>query len=96
MDKKLVRLSGDRMVAGVCSGLAQYFNIDPTIVRLLFVVATLFNGAGLLAYIIMWIVLPEGVRSLPSAPQTPQQLTQDQDPTGEWQFDPYTGERIKK
>lgn len=48
------------MVAGVCGGIADYFSIDPTIVRLAFVLATLAGGAGLVAYIVLAIVMPEG------------------------------------
>jgi len=47
------------MVAGVCAGLADYFNIDPTIMRVLFVVIAFIGGASLLAYLIMWIIVPE-------------------------------------
>jgi phage shock protein C len=46
------------MIAGVCGGVAEYFNIDPTLVRLAFVLVFLAGGAALLAYIIMWIVVP--------------------------------------
>ena len=49
----------DRMIAGVCGGLAKYFDIDPTIVRVLFVVTIFIGGGGILAYIILWIVVPE-------------------------------------
>lgn len=63
--KKLYRNTQNKMICGVCSGLGDYFNIDPTIVRLLFVVLSLLSlGTGLIAYIIMCIVVPE-------APQTP-------------------------
>ncbi len=47
------------MIAGVCGGLADYFNIDPTIMRILFVVIAFAGGASLLAYLIMWIIVPE-------------------------------------
>ena len=50
------------MIAGVCGGLAAHFGIDPTLVRLLWVAAVVFAGFGLLAYVILWIVLPEEVR----------------------------------
>jgi len=56
--KRLYR-SREKMVAGVCSGLADYLNIDPTIVRILFVVIAFAGGASLLAYLIMWIIVPE-------------------------------------
>ena len=56
--KRLYR-SREKMVAGVCSGLADYFNIDPTIMRVLFVVIAFAGGASLLAYLILWIIVPE-------------------------------------
>jgi phage shock protein C len=48
--KKLRRLSSDKMVAGVCAGLAEYFNVDPVLVRLVFVLLALAGGPGLLPY----------------------------------------------
>lgn len=56
--KKLTR-SKDKKIAGVAAGLAEYFDIDPTIVRILFVVVFFAGGASLLAYLIMWIIMPE-------------------------------------
>jgi phage shock protein PspC (stress-responsive transcriptional regulator) len=56
--KRIFRDPDDRMIGGVCSGLAAYTNIDPVIMRLIFVVL-LFMGIGALAYIILWIVVPE-------------------------------------
>ena len=57
--RKLYRSRKERMIAGVCGGLGEYFSIDPTLVRLLFVIGTLFGGPGLLAYLIMLVVVPE-------------------------------------
>jgi len=59
MYKKLYRSVTDKMVAGVCGGLAEYFAIDPVIVRLIFVLAVIFGGSGILAYIILWIIIPQ-------------------------------------
>lgn len=56
--KKLYRSRSERMISGVCGGLAEYFDIDPTVVRLLFVAGTLFGGPGLLAYIICMVLMP--------------------------------------
>jgi phage shock protein C len=58
MDKRLYRSRTDRMIWGVCGGLAHYFNIDPSIVRLIFGLTIFFGGAGIIAYIIMAIVVP--------------------------------------
>ncbi len=57
MAKRLVR--GEKKLFGVCSGLANYFDIDPTVMRVLFLAAFLFFGTGLLLYIILFIVMPE-------------------------------------
>lgn len=59
MEKKLFRNEHDKMIAGVASGLADYMQVEVTIVRLLFVLSTIFMaGAGLIAYIVMWIIVP--------------------------------------
>jgi len=57
--KKLMRSSSERMIAGVAGGVADYLNMDPTLVRLLFVLLALAGGPGILIYIILWIVMPE-------------------------------------
>lgn len=58
--KRLYRSRDDRMIAGVCGGLAEYFNVDPVIVRIIFFILLLPGGLpGLLPYIILWIVVPE-------------------------------------
>jgi phage shock protein C len=57
--KRLYRTREGNIVAGVCSGIAAYFGIDPTLVRLAFAVLTIFGGAGILVYLIAWIVIPE-------------------------------------
>ena len=58
--KALTRSKSDRMIAGVCAGLADYLNIDPTVMRLLFVLGFFIAGPGIMAaYLIMAIVTPE-------------------------------------
>ena len=59
MQKKLYRSTSDRMLTGVCGGVAEYFNIDSTIVRAIWAVASLFAFAGVLAYIVCAFVIPE-------------------------------------
>jgi phage shock protein C len=56
--RKLYRSRTNRMLAGVCGGLAQYFTMDPTLMRVLFLVLTVFGGAGPLIYLVMWIIVP--------------------------------------
>jgi phage shock protein C len=57
--KRVYRSRKERMVAGVCGGLAEYFGIDPTIVRLAFVASAFLGGAGLVAYVVAWVIIPE-------------------------------------
>lgn len=56
--KKLYRTESDKMLCGVCGGIAEYFNLDPSLIRILWVIFTLCGGAGILAYIIAAIILP--------------------------------------
>jgi len=57
--KRLYRSTTDRKIAGVCGGLAEYFNIDPTLVRVIFVILLLPGGLpGFVPYVILWIVVP--------------------------------------
>lgn len=58
MQKRLYRSRTERMIWGVCGGLAEYFNVDPTIVRVIAVLSVLVSGLGILAYIILAIVIP--------------------------------------
>jgi len=57
--KKLYRSTNDRMIGGVCGGLGEYLGIDPTVIRLIFVLIALTGGAGVLIYLIMFLVVPE-------------------------------------
>jgi len=59
MNKKLNRSVKDKVIGGDAGGLADYFDIDPVLIRVLFVVSLFFHGAGFIAYIILWIIVPE-------------------------------------
>jgi phage shock protein C len=56
--RKLYRSKSNRKLAGVCGGLAQYFNLDATLMRVLFVVLAVLGGSGLVIYVAMWIIVP--------------------------------------
>ena len=58
MEKKLYRNTNNKMIAGVCSGLAEYIGIDPTVVRLVWALVGL-TGAGILAYLVAALIIPE-------------------------------------
>jgi len=76
--KRLYRSRRDRMVAGVCGGIAEYLNVDPTLVRLVFVLLIFANGVGVLAYIVAAIIVPEA--PLAEAPLPPPAPTQPSPP----------------
>ena len=59
MNNRIYKSSRDKVLAGVCGGVAEYFNIDPVIVRLIWVIATLAGGTGLVVYIIAAIIMPQ-------------------------------------
>ncbi len=59
MAKRLYRSLKDRKIAGVCGGIGEYFDVDPTLIRLLTVALVLAMGSGVLAYILAWIIVPE-------------------------------------
>ena len=58
MEKTLRRSRTDKMIAGICGGLGKYFGLDSTFLRLVFVLLLIFAGTGLLAYLVMWLVIP--------------------------------------
>lgn len=95
MQNRLVRTNHDKVLAGVCGGLAQYFGIDSTIVRLIFVLSVfilhIFNP---LIYIILWVIMPLDTQA--SSIGSPAALPHQEDPTGEWRYDPYTGEPVER
>jgi phage shock protein C len=71
--QRLYRSKTNSMIGGVCGGLGAYFGIDPTLVRLIFVLMAVFGGGGVLIYLILWIVIPLEGRS----PATSQQIIHD-------------------
>ena len=62
--KKLYLSNKDRKIAGFCGGLAEYFNIDPTLMRLIYIVLTFISmGTGILVYLIAWIMVPRNPKN---------------------------------
>ena len=59
MRKKLYRIKEGRSIAGVCGGIAEYFDLDPTVVRLIWALVVLLGGAGIVAYIACAFIIPE-------------------------------------
>jgi phage shock protein PspC (stress-responsive transcriptional regulator) len=57
--KRLTRPKNNKVIAGVCAGIANYFNVDPVLVRIIWLVLLLFFGIGLFAYLLLWVVMPE-------------------------------------
>ena len=82
--KKLYRSTSDRMIAGVCGGLGEYFDIDPTLVRLIFVLGTIFSFSALFwAYIVMLIVIPEEPTASQAVVDAPAASTEEEVPPAE-------------
>jgi len=55
---ELTRAEKNKVLGGVCAGLANFFNVDPTLIRIIFVLITLFGGSGVLLYLILWLLIP--------------------------------------
>ncbi len=62
--RKLYRSRSDRKLAGVCGGLAEFFSLDPTLIRVLFVILALAGGSGIVIYLAMWIMVPNQPQSV--------------------------------
>ena len=92
MNTQFTRSRDDKMIAGVCGGIARYFNVDTTIVRLLFVLSVFLGGVTPLIYVVLWIVMPEEK----AAYIAPQALPNHPRPVEEWKYDPYTGEKVAR
>jgi len=69
VNKKLMRSRADKKIAGVCGGFADYFELDVTLVRIIWLMLVVFGGCGVLGYIIAWIVMPQEPLA-PTAPAT--------------------------
>ncbi len=63
--KRLYRSRTNRKIEGVCGGLGEYFNVDPTLVRVLFALMALAGGPGVVIYIVLWMVIPEAETEKP-------------------------------
>ena len=57
--KRLYRSGKEKILGGVCGGIAEYFNVDPTIIKIIWILIVLGYGAGIIAYIIAWIIIPK-------------------------------------
>lgn len=95
MNTQFTRSTNDKIIAGVCGGIARYFEIDPVFVRLLFVLAVFLGGISPIIYIVLWLIMPQertyntAAPALPHVPDHPRSADQ-------WKFDPYTGEPVRR
>ncbi|SYZ74279.1 conserved hypothetical protein [Candidatus Zixiibacteriota bacterium] len=71
MRKRLYRSRVDSKIAGVCGGLADYFDVDPTLIRIIFLLMILAHGVGLIAYIVAWIAMPRKPFEFAAEPSEP-------------------------
>lgn len=78
MEKHIYRSKSSKIFAGVCGGLAEYFDIDPVLVRALFVILLLGDGISFILYIVLWFIMPKGENKLP--PDDLQVYSENSDP----------------
>ncbi|HUI31734.1 MAG TPA: PspC domain-containing protein [Candidatus Acidoferrales bacterium] len=97
MERRLYRSRKNRVIAGVAGGLGEYFDIDPVFIRVIFVVATLAGASGLLAYIILWIVVPkERLMFETNTPTSEGATNMAEGSSGEKQYSNYEYRRHKR
>lgn len=81
--KRLERDTSNKMIAGVAAGVANYFGIDPTVVRVLWALTIFFGGLGFIVYVVMWILVPEAdPTSTPTSGSAPDDSAAAAEPTG--------------
>lgn len=98
MPKKLYRSRKDKMIGGVAGGLAEYFDVDPTLLRIIFIITLFFGGTGFIAYLILWVVVPEEPFVIPvmdNAANTGEQKPPAENKDAQYQF-AYEEQRHKK
>lgn len=63
--KRLYRSEKNRMIAGICGGIGEYFDVDPTLVRIIYVIVSVFSIAfpGILVYLILWAIIPHSIKA---------------------------------
>jgi len=83
MAKRFYRSRKDKVIGGVCGGLGKYLDIDPTILRIIFLASIFLGGAGLIIYIIAWIIVPEEPLKTQAEAQTPAENHEPIEITGE-------------
>jgi phage shock protein C len=76
--KRLYRSRTDRWFAGICGGLGHYFSVDPTLVRVLFVLFALVVGGGILAYLILWLIIPLEPQGVATTAELPPEAGEDE------------------
>lgn len=90
-ENRLYRVVNGRVIGGVAGGLAEFFGIDPTIIRIIFILLTIMGGGGILIYIILWIVVPERyITQSPYSTYTPP-INPDSTATGSGVGETYKG-----
>jgi phage shock protein C len=94
--KRFYRSTTDRVLGGVAAGLAEYFALDPVLIRLLFVLFALFGGGGVLVYIIFWIVIPEKPVNLNQTQPTMETTEKPQEGSGTYSSSPGNTEPKKE
>jgi len=98
MTTLLTRSRKDRVIGGVCGGLGDYFGIDPVLIRIFFVLSVFAVGISPFVYVLLWLIMPEAPVVAPPAPpvQVVHMLPGHPRPIEQWNYNPYTGERMQR
>jgi phage shock protein PspC (stress-responsive transcriptional regulator) len=76
-EKILYRSKQNRLVGGICGGIGEYFDIDPTIIRIIFILITLFGGSGIILYIILWLIIPSDKKVKVSVKENAEEIKEE-------------------
>jgi phage shock protein C len=88
--RKLYRSRDDRIISGVCGGLGEFFGIDPTLIRIIFILLLIFGGSGLIIYLVMWLIVPD--EPLAAVSQAPKAEAVEPEPSAENESEPEASE----
>lgn len=76
-EKILLRSKTNRLIGGVCAGIGNYFDVDPTLIRIIFVLITLFGGSGILLYLVLWLIIPSDKKSGVSVKENAEEIKEE-------------------
>jgi len=76
-EKILIRSRTNRLIGGVCGGLGEYFDIDATLIRIIFILITIFGGSGILLYLVLWLIIPSDKKTKISVKENAEEIKEE-------------------